>query len=106
MSNAIRTEERGTSFKVTVCVCEACGRFANVGQAIVHAKRCDTPLAQPEIDAKALTTPSARKAASAAKSAAELARLGKVGSGLTADEAYDAQRRGQITSDDAMNRDD
>ncbi len=106
-SEWIRTEERGISIKVTVHVCNDCGRFCNVGQAIVHSKRCDHRDAQPKIDPDALTTPSARKAASlAAKTAAEIKRLGREGSGLTSEEIHAAHDRGYLTTSEAMNRDD
>lgn len=108
MNEQIRTEVRGAVAQVTVHACNCCNAWCHVGEAIRHSKRCDTPLAQPEIKDEALTTPSARRVAadSRRRSAAEIKRLAREGSGLSADEVFEAHQRGQLTTSEAMNRDD
>lgn len=109
MGEALRIEERGGDVTVRVVVCNDCGAWCRAdGEALKHSRRCDTPDAQPEIRDEALTSPSLRKAAAAAKarSAAEVKRLAREGSGLTPDEAFEGHRRGLVTANEAMNRDD
>lgn len=108
MSSAIRNETRAGG--VEVHVCNDCRAWSRKGEPLRHSKRCETPNDQPEIDEAAVrkSTRDVRALAAnlARKSAAEVKRLGCEGHGLSADEAFDAQQRGEITTSEAMNRDD